>query len=493
MKTANATLALLVGIVLIASFSTIRATILTSDVGVKWTKYSGNPLNLGVNRTVEPWVIYGGGLFKMWYTGITDAHRIYYATSSDGISWTPYGMVLDKGEPGSWEESSVRNPIVLFDGIGYKMWYSGYSFSNARIGYATSLDGISWIKYIQNPILVPGGNGGWDDENIGTFTVIEEGSSYRMLYNGVSGGVQRIGVATSSDGISWMKYSGNPVLTPESGKWDECHVYSGPLIKNESCYVTWYSGQDTSHVRIGLATSPDGLSWSKYKDNPVLDVTPGEWDSLSIYAHAIVEKDGKLLMWYWGHSEQTPTCEGIGLATLKLSVKAQIDIDPNTLNLKSKGNLVTGYVELPEGYNVADINVSTTVLNSTVPAELTPTAINDYDGDGIPDLMVKFNRTAVSGLILSEGIKYGNVTLTVAGQLNDGTMFEGSDVIRVKMPGDVNMDGKVDVKDLIAVVKAFGSSPGKPRWNPTADENEDEKIDMIDILIVARNFGKTYT
>ncbi len=56
--------------------------------------------------------------------------------------------------------------------------------------------------------------------------------------------------------------------------------------------------------------------------------------------------------------------------------------------------------------------------------------------------------------------------------------------------GDVNGDGKVDMKDVGIVAKAFGATPSNPRWDPTADLDGDGKIDMKDIAIVAANFGK---
>jgi parallel beta-helix repeat protein len=173
-------------------------------------------------------------------------------------------------------------------------------------------------------------------------------------------------------------------------------------------------------------------------------------------------------------------------------LKATMDIQPDTLSLKSKSQWIILYIELPEGYDVADINVSTVMLNGTIPAEPSPTAIDDYDNDNVPDLMVKFNRTAVSELILSEGIKYGNVTLTITGKLDDGTVFDGSDIVRVRMPGDINCDGKVDARDVAPASLAFGSYIGHSRWNPDADENEDGKIDARDIALIARNFGKSY-
>lgn len=111
-------------------------------------------------------------------------------------------------------------------------------------------------------------------------------------------------------------------------------------------------------------------------------------------------------------------------------VAATVNIDPDSLNLKSKGNWITAYIELPEGYDINNINVSTIMLNDTVPAELRPTAIGDYDSDGIPDLMVKFNRTAVQA-ILRVGDK---VEITISGKLIDGRLFEGKDTIKVILP-----------------------------------------------------------
>ena len=119
-----------------------------------------------------------------------------------------------------------------------------------------------------------------------------------------------------------------------------------------------------------------------------------------------------------------------------------MNIDPNALNLKSKGKWITAYIELPEDYDVNDIDISSILLNDTIPVDPSaPTSIGDYDSDAIPDLMVKFNRTEVISYILSNidiielvQERFMTVTLTIAGYLNDGTPFQGSDTIKIILP-----------------------------------------------------------
>jgi N-acetylneuraminic acid mutarotase len=107
-------------------------------------------------------------------------------------------------------------------------------------------------------------------------------------------------------------------------------------------------------------------------------------------------------------------------------INAMIDIDPDKLNLKSNGEWVTCYIELPEGYQVKDIDISTIKFNNVVLAEAKPTEISDYDYDGITDLMVKFDRAIVIK-ILEPG---EDVEILITGKINN-IEFEGFDYINV--------------------------------------------------------------
>jgi parallel beta-helix repeat protein len=65
----------------------------------------------------------------------------------------------------------------------------------------------------------------------------------------------------------------------------------------------------------------------------------------------------------------------------------------------------------------------------------------------------------------------------------------------IQKTGDVNYDGRVDVKDVYAVSRAYGTSlqgPNPPGryYNPDCDINNDLKIDVRDLYIVCTNYGK---
>jgi len=102
-----------------------------------------------------------------------------------------------------------------------------------------------------------------------------------------------------------------------------------------------------------------------------------------------------------------------------------------TIDLDSNGKWITCYIELPEGYNVEDIDIATVLLDGVISAESKPTKIGDYDEDKIPDLKLRFDGAAVIEHIRDDlGVVDGEVTLTVTGKVA-GTSFEGTDMIKV--------------------------------------------------------------
>lgn len=106
------------------------------------------------------------------------------------------------------------------------------------------------------------------------------------------------------------------------------------------------------------------------------------------------------------------------------AITGSLNIDPDTLNLKSKGKWITAYIELPEGYSVEDISEAKLEGIEAEKSEIQ-----------VSVLMAKFSRKEVIALIEGMGFTLpADVDLKVTGQLNDATPFEGIDTIRVIKP-----------------------------------------------------------
>ena len=213
----------------------------------------------------------------------------------------------------------------------------------------------------------------------------------------------------------------------------------------------------------------DTITWDQYNAFTQSPVDPGMY----------VVRDTK----GWGLS---------AYLTITAYATATVDVDPNTLNLKSRGEWITCYIELPEGYDVGGIHVPSVKLNNTISVDLASTSIGDYDNDEVPDLTVKFSRTELTAYIYHVlGIKHGNVTLTISGRLFDGKQFEGRHIIRVIFGGDADLDGDIDASDFFDLSKAYGSDSSKPNWNPNCDFNGDGTVDTSDLSDLNKNYGAT--
>lgn len=250
-------------------------------------------------------VVKDGGTYKMWYSGGNeiDGESIGYANSPDGVNWfKPLSdPLLEAGPLSAWDGASVADPAVLATGSGFQMWYVGLDvFDDRGIGYATSLDGLTWQKYDGNPVLRPDSS---DEDSFGFPTVVQDGpNDYKMWYSGEDS----IWLATSSDGLNWTKNLATAVLAPgPAGAWDDDQVYAPQVIADAGGYEMWYTAEDTTTPgpRIGYAWSDDGLNWTKSPHNPALTGTTGTWEEEGVaYPAVIREGTTDYEIWYWGEA-----------------------------------------------------------------------------------------------------------------------------------------------------------------------------------------------
>jgi predicted GH43/DUF377 family glycosyl hydrolase len=212
------------------------------DVEPVWTKYSGNPVVTG-SMAVDPCVIKDGSTYKMWYSHRDNSGvwSIYYADSSDGVTWSNKQQVLTVGGSGVWDAVRVNTPSVIKDGSTYKMWYTGRDASvppKERIGYATSTDGTTWTR--QGTALNPGAGSNPDALGCRDPVVITRNSNYELWYQGQGSAAPNYRVlrATSSDGLTWTKV-GEVLLHPDDPLDGNERIHADSVIvqPDNSCKV----------------------------------------------------------------------------------------------------------------------------------------------------------------------------------------------------------------------------------------------------------------
>ena len=272
------------------SFFTIVLTMMLFFVPLCTTAFAQNAWDAKVTGT--PSVLFINGKYHMWYAGNDPepVGSIGYASSLDGINWTKYeGNPVLVAEPtDGWNEKTVYEPNVIFVDSLFHMWYTSSNDpllpGPCYIHHATSADGLNWSKDIDhNPGLSPGPGSSWDYKWVDSHCIIRVDTIYHMWYAGCNLHGVRIGHATSPDGVNWTKDVNNPVLTFDAlGSWEypktEGRVEGPNVVYDGSKFHLWYVGGNHSAWKTGYATSDDGVTWVKHAGNPVLNTGPaGSW------------------------------------------------------------------------------------------------------------------------------------------------------------------------------------------------------------------------
>jgi predicted GH43/DUF377 family glycosyl hydrolase len=455
--------------ILTAMFLTLPFTV--SFAQINWTKDTLNNPVFGPGPTSD-WdgysiypssILFDGTKYHIWYGGHDSVYcRIGYAISNDGITWTKYDdpattnppfsqsdTVMDVGAAGSWDSRWIFAPKVHYDGNTYHMWYSGFNGTNVRIGYATSPNGTTWTKYSGNPVFNLGTSGSWDDSHISSPSIIYDGGIYHMWYEGGKGSTVQIGYATSTDGITWTRHPQNPVLKiGHSGSWGRPMLRAPEVIFYGGIYHMWYSGTPSLwNHKIGYATSPYGIVWTKYNDpsttitlysesDPVLLPGPkGSWDDQFVVSGTAIYDsiNSKLKLYYGGGDTDGKAQIGYATATnLILFVPGQYSTIQEGINAADSGDVVL----VDEGTYYENINfkgkaitvtsqywfdgdtshISNTIIDGSQPNHLDSGSVVYFmSGEDTTSVLCGFTITGGSGSYNPHYDMYGGGGISMTG------------------------------------------------------------------------------
>ena len=281
--------------------------------------------------------------------------------------------------------------------------------------YAIGLDSCSGVNILDNNIAGSGPSPNWWFSQ--QLLKISVSDNVTITGNNLSNSTTAIGVSDSSN----ILINNNKVQSNAQGvvlnDTMNVRVFHNNFIDNPIQVNDTYSTQNA----WDNGYPSGGNYWSDYAaiDNcsgPSQDVCPGP-DGIADQSRFI-----------------PPTSTGYSIDRYPLLkpwsvLNATLDLDPNPIASRTMGKYLTAYIELPQRFDVSNIDPSTIRLNSSIPrASGTPVTIGDHDNDGQPELMVKFSLKDVKALLPGPG----NYILKVTGEtIVGGRPFIAFDSVRV--------------------------------------------------------------
>lgn len=185
--------------------------------------------------------------------------------------------------------------------------YAYYIAPGFEIGLATSRDGV---RFQNRGTVIRKGPSEWDS-NMASFPGIRyDGSRWYCVYEG-SGKPGKwpgdIGLATSADGLRWTKLS-SPILRHEGG-WERQNIGTPSLWKEGATWYLFYHGfgkrsGSPDDCQVGLAFGSDLQRLNRFRGNPVLPTSSAGFDSGTVGRRSVIREGAYYYMVYEASTEQ---------------------------------------------------------------------------------------------------------------------------------------------------------------------------------------------
>ncbi len=207
------------------------------------------------------------------------------------VDFVPYqdAPVLAGTGEDTWDRNIRERGYILREGDAWHLWYTGYNEVRAPshfLGYATSSDGLHWTRWPGNPLTTEG----WVED----MQVVKHGDIYYMFCEGRDDIAHML---TSKDLRHWQE-QGNLDIRYVNGKPLSPGPYGTPVVWLEG--EVWNLFYERDDNAVWLARSSDAKVWTNAQDDPVLRPGPGAYDPRQIALDQVIKYRGHYYGYYHG-------------------------------------------------------------------------------------------------------------------------------------------------------------------------------------------------
>lgn len=266
----------------------------------------------------DPSVIRFGGRYLMYYSlpgnpgsGMA-GWSVGIAESTDLTHWRRVGQVLPAQE---CDRKGLAAPCAWVRNGRVHLFYQTYGNGpKDAICHASSADGLQFERNPQNPIFAP--HGDWTVGRAIDAEVFPVGNRL-MLYFATRDPkmeIQMQGVAAapldSAYGKEdWKQLVDGPILKPEL-PWElKCIEAASVMQRDGKLWMFYAGGYNNDPQQIGVAWSNDGVRWTRASQQPLLaNGPPGSWNSSeSGHPGVFVDDDGRTYLFFQGNNDRGAT------------------------------------------------------------------------------------------------------------------------------------------------------------------------------------------
>jgi len=173
--------------------------------------------------------------------------------TGSGTEWTSAGLVFDGDGAGLTDYDKIDGPYLFKDGDKYRLYFQ-----------------------VKTPAESP--------TRYDIYTAEADDTSLADIADG------------DPDADFTLANGNDPVLSPTSGAWDSGSVMQPWVVKDGDVYYMWYAAHTGSRPQlIGFAYSSDGYTWTKSRGNPIINE-----ESTGYAEPSVIIDDGTWRMWTMG-------------------------------------------------------------------------------------------------------------------------------------------------------------------------------------------------